>query len=170
MNIPSYGWPEQRHHGDAHNHQHCNQCGGRLIHQERGAHESSSTLGQVIHDWLPETGFGITDIDAVSYRNFHGKTTLRLFEMKSRNGGMGTGQSAAMRAIGQLIELGQKNGVLTQHSGAWLLRGDAPFTEVQAKSLTPSRHDPVAPLTPEQLARLLMCETNWLPAVQGSMW
>lgn len=152
---------------DGHYFQICRECGDRMIHQHRrGWHESSSALGQWVHDQLPST-FGWSDIDGVSVRSMpNGAHRFRLFEAKRPNSGMSASQQRILQALGALIASARDAGVIDPASGAWVLRGEPPFECVTARTLIPGDDNPPDALTREQLGRLLSGQREWLPSVQ----
>jgi hypothetical protein len=155
---------------DPHYSQRCGECGDRLIHQHRrGWHESSSALGQWVHDTLPST-FGWSDIDGISVRSMpNGVHRFRLFEAKRPSSGMSTSQQRILKALSALIASARDAGVIDAASGAWVLRGEPPFDAVSARTLIPSDDNPPDILTSEQLGRLISGQRDWLPSVQGRL-
>lgn len=80
----------------------CTSCGDRLIHQyNRGLRESSSSLGQFIHDNYPHD-FWAGDIDQYQMRRTD--KTIRLLELKRPGGGLRPGQRVLMPMLAAGID------------------------------------------------------------------
>jgi hypothetical protein len=129
------------------NRQHsCYDCGDKLIHQfHRGAHESSSALGQLIHDHVTRK----TSIVDVDYQIISGVLTegvegeihqlhfssdlprLRVLEFKKLGGSLSRAQSWIMPLWRDLIEAGVRIGILSKQSELVLIEGDPPFKEIR---------------------------------------
>ena len=97
----------------------CQTCGDALIHQSRrGAHESSSELGQFVHDnyW---TSFYYMDIDALTYSFSTG--ILRIIEHKKPGDAVRGSQRTCLPLLQESIEHLVSAGRLAQGSGAFVL-------------------------------------------------
>jgi hypothetical protein len=105
--------------------QRCEKCGEELIHRDnRQAHESSSGLGQHIHNKGPKH-IGFSDIDGVVHkRNVDGKEMLLLIEQKNWRHTMNRSQYEILKTLEKCIELGKKHLNLHPDSGLYLLWGD----------------------------------------------
>ena len=98
---------------------HCGKCGDRMIHQSsRGAHESSSELGQYVHDKV--TPFlSWMDIDGVAWEK-HGDV-LRILEHKRPGQRISQAQSWILPKLATMLERAVVEGELGQGSGAFVL-------------------------------------------------
>ena len=124
---------------------HCAHCGDKLIHQfHRGEHESSSALGQLIHDKV--TGkTSIVDADyqiisnAIEVREgqihqLHFSSDLprlRVIEHKKLGGSLSRSQKWVMPLWRDLIQIGARMGIVSKQSGVVLIEGDPPFDEIR---------------------------------------
>jgi len=101
---------------------HCGECGDRLIHQSsRGAHESSSELGQHVHDNLTPL-LSWMDIDGVAWE-MH-EDVLRILEHKRPGQRISTAQSRILPKLATMLEQAVLEGQLGQGSGAFVLWWD----------------------------------------------
>ena len=97
----------------------CVECGDALIHQaRRGAHESSSELGQFVHDNY-ETSFYYMDIDALTYSFSTG--ILRIIEHKKPGDSVRGSQKVCLPLMQESIEHLVSSGRLAQGSGVFVL-------------------------------------------------
>lgn len=124
----------------------CGDCGDKLIHQfHRGAHESSSALGQLIHDQVT----GKTSIVDADYQIITGSNIevlegqihqlqfssdlprLRVIEHKKLGASLSRAQSWVMPLWRDLIHIGVRVGILSKQSGLMLVEGNPPFDEIK---------------------------------------
>jgi hypothetical protein len=97
----------------------CQDCGDALIHQaRRGAHESSSELGQFVHDNYG-TSFYYMDIDALTYSFATG--ILRIIEHKKPGDSVRGSQRSCLPLMQESIEHLISAGRLAQGSGVFVL-------------------------------------------------
>lgn len=97
----------------------CSNCGDALIHQSRrGAHESSSELGQFVHDNYC-TSFYYMDVDALTYSFSTG--ILRIIEHKKPGDAVRASQRSCLPLLQESIEHLVSAGRLAQGSGAFVL-------------------------------------------------
>ena len=97
----------------------CRHCGDALIHQaRRGAHESSSELGQFVHDNY-QTSFYYMDIDALTYSFSTG--IMRIIEHKKPGDLVRGSQKSCLPLIQESIEHLVSAGRLAQGSGVFVL-------------------------------------------------
>lgn len=102
----------------------CPECGDTLIHQDRrGPHESSSHLGQWVHDSVALDMFWL-DIDGVSLRNE--TRVLRIVEGKPRGGSMSNSQKTALPLLAKAVQLLASTGLIHEQSGVFVVYSDHP--------------------------------------------
>jgi hypothetical protein len=112
----------------------CDASQQRLIHAERrGWHESSSELGQHVHDHLPRD-FDWVDIDAGIYTRRH--RLLRIVEHKLPGGNLSRAQMDILPLMADAIYLLAKAGRIHPHSGVFRTAGFAPFRELHVSRIT----------------------------------
>lgn len=130
-------------------------CGDRLIHQsQRGPDESSSLLGQWVHDEYPRT-FDWMDIDGAAW-----KASLRrlvIFEHKYPGQQLRGSQRRVLPVFARLVGLGIAQGILTS-GGAVLLYGKPPFDAAHATLYRPDGTTTDRDLSRAQLDRLFTAE------------
>lgn len=100
-------------------------CGDRLIHQfNRGAHESSSALGQFVHD---EVGKGVwwSDIDGAVFKV--DTRVLRVIEHKPSDGELSAGQERILQLLGMGIKSLIAHELVHPQSGVFVVRSEPPF-------------------------------------------
>ena len=98
---------------------HCGKCGDRLIHlSARGAHESSSELGQYVHDHVTKL-LSWMDIDGVAWEMR--ENVLRVIEHKRSGQRISVAQSRILPIIASMLERAVLEGDLGQGSGAFVL-------------------------------------------------
>ena len=98
---------------------HCGKCGDRLIHQTaRGAHESSSELGQYVHDNVTKF-LSWMDVDGVAWEMR--EDVLRIIEHKSPGQRVSIAQSRILPKLATMLERAVVEGELGQGSGAFVL-------------------------------------------------
>lgn len=102
------------------------ECGDQLIHQNRrGIHESSSLLGQHIHDRYP-VAFDYMDIDGAIWK----MSTRRLVVIEHKYPGqmLRSSQKRVLPLFGAMVELAIKHELINS-GGAYLLYGAPPFVQ-----------------------------------------
>ena len=98
---------------------HCGECGDRLIHQSsRGAHESSSELGQYVHDNVTKF-LSWMDIDGVAWEMHD--DVLRIIEHKRPGQRISIAQRRILPKLATMLERAVLEGELGQGSGAFVL-------------------------------------------------
>lgn len=108
----------------------CMGCGEPMIHMgTRGAHESSSPLGQHIHDTYPTT-FYYADVDAVIYKRAN--RMLRVIEHKYRGGSVKPSQKTILPLLAIGVRILVMVGYLHPNSGVYVVWSDTPFTTATA--------------------------------------
>ena len=127
------------------NKQHCcDDCGDRLIHQfNRGIDESSSALGQLIHDHVTKATTVVdADHQLVDGRQLEAVESqlhqlhfssdlprLRLLEHKPIGGQLSRAQRWIMPIWRDLIQLGVRTSQLSTESGVYRVDASPPFIE-----------------------------------------
>lgn len=103
----------------------CPDCGDRLIHQSRrGSHESSSALGDFVHNNLQLTMY-VLDVDMVVYKV--GTKILRVVEHKFEGQGLKPSQLSVLRLLAQAVESLIADGAVDAQSGVFAVWADPPF-------------------------------------------
>jgi hypothetical protein len=113
----------------------CQCCGDRLIHQSAKSHnESSSALGQYVHDNLP-THFYFADIDAAIYKN--ATQILRIVEHKNPGQHIRPSQKRLLPLLSVAV-MGLVNAELVHpQSGVFAMWGEAPFQSAAVTQVVP---------------------------------
>lgn len=103
---------------------HCLDCHDALIHQSaRGAHESSSVLGQYVHDH-PDKQFYWMDVDGLVYKSSDRR--LRFIEHKPLGSVISRGQGRILPILATALDLAKREGIINQGSVV-TLTGNPPF-------------------------------------------
>jgi hypothetical protein len=133
----------------------CPECGGRMIHRDkRGGHESSSALGQIIHNEGPnEITVGDIDLYVAKYVGF--VLSLRGLEHKQPWQAVGKMQGKILRSLDTIIRFAASNTdkcglALHENSGVYIVRGE--IGEDEGKTITVK-----PPLTVERLDGTVEC-------------
>jgi len=114
----------------------CPECGDRLIHQaSRGRDESSSALGQHIHDEYPNV-FDWMDIDGVIYKR--SKRLLRLIEHKDPGRPLSSSQSRVLPILAMGLKSLIDDGHLHERSGVYVTWSSAPFGTASVAQVMPA--------------------------------
>lgn len=115
--------------------QNCHECGDRLIHQgSRGRDESSSALGQHIHDEYPKV-FDWMDIDGVIYKR--SKRLLRLIEHKDPGRPLSASQTRVLPILAMGLKSLVDEGQLHERSGVYVAWTSAPFGTASVAQVMP---------------------------------
>ena len=143
------------------------ECGDRLIHQHnRGAHESSSLLGDYIHRCFPQT-FYYMDADMVFYKSRDRR--LLFAEHKFPGQILKPSQQCLLPLMGRLIQLGVDNGLLVEGESLQIV-GAPPWDNCSITSYPDRAHrdSSIADLLREQPNRLFVptapVAAAWSPA------
>ena len=114
----------------------CPQCNDKLIHLvHRGAHESSSELGQYIHDELPNQ-FYLMDNDVTVFKR--ATKILRVVEHKYVGQGLSNGQIAILPKYAMMIHNMQESLGLHPASGVFAVWSDSPFDVAVIQRVSPT--------------------------------
>lgn len=122
----------------------CVCCGGRMIHRDRrGGHESSSALGQIVHNSGPNE-ITVGDLDLFVVKYLGEMVSLRGLEHKQPDQQLGLMQARALRMIDDMIQFcitHQPDGLRPLHptSGMFVIRAQL---EENNKSETLKFHGP----------------------------
>jgi len=114
----------------------CADCGDRLIHLvNRGSDESSSPIGQHVHDNLPNTFFWM-DSDATVYKL---KTKIwRQVEHKFDGQELSKSQETMLPMMARMVQSEVKAGNLDDASGVFVLWTDQQFTAATVCRVRPT--------------------------------
>lgn len=135
----------------------CDATAQHLIHSERrGPHESSSELGQYVHDNFPRE-FNFVDIDAAVHKRR--TAVLRILEHKLPGQDLSPAQWDVLPLLAIALELLGSTGGVARTSGVFRTAGYSPFKELEVTRIRPdgSLSKPVV-LTGPQLRDFLSGE------------
>lgn len=146
----------------------CPDCGDRLIHQKARTHsESSSALGQHIHDEFPKV-FDWMDIDGVIYKRSTG--LLRVIEHKDPGRRLSSSQSRVLPILALGIQSQIDSGLLHERSGVYVTWAMSPFGTASAAQVLPNQNLAMSPTVCMGSADFAMFKTGevvYLPGVQS---
>lgn len=113
----------------------CQCCGDRLIHQtSKAAHESSSALGQHVHDNFPTTFF-YADIDAAILKRATG--LLRIIEHKNPGQSIRPSQKALLPLLSIAVQGLIEAGLVHPESGVFTMWASSPFDVAAVQRVRP---------------------------------
>jgi hypothetical protein len=114
----------------------CQGCSDRLVHlTNRGPDESSSPLGQYVHDSLPNTFFWM-DSDATVYKM---RTRIwRQIEHKFYGQDLSKSQETMLPTMARMVQTEVAAGNLDDSSGVFVLWSDPQFTNSTVSRVIPS--------------------------------
>lgn len=115
--------------------QSCSDCGDRLIHLvNRGSDESSSPIGQHVHDNLPNTFFWM-DSDATVYKM---RTRIwRQVEHKFNGQELSKSQTTMLPIMARMVSQEVAAGNLDEASGVFVVWTDPQFSSATAMRVLP---------------------------------
>lgn len=103
----------------------CANCGDKLIHQtKRTMHESSSVLGQHIHDSYPNQ-FDFMDLDGIVFKQSTGR--LRIIEHKPVGSVIRGSQKRLLPMLARMLDLAKCQDMVHPMSSVLQLTGNPPF-------------------------------------------
>ncbi len=136
----------------------CPDCGDRLIHQKsRTNEESSSALGQHIHDEFPKV-FDWMDIDGVIYKS--SKRLMRVIEHKDPGRQLSRSQSRVLPILAMGIQSQIDAGLLHERSGVYVTWTSAPFGTASVAQVLPGEHLALSPTVAMGSADFSMFKTG----------
>jgi len=107
--------------------QHCPTCKDRMIHQtKRQSDESSSAIGQFVHDRLSKKLYW-ADIDGALLKRAN--RVLRAVEHKFRGQDLRPSQRAVLPILAEAIDVLIERGRVHPDSGVFVLTADPPFDD-----------------------------------------
>jgi hypothetical protein len=137
----------------------CPQCGDKVIHQgNRGANESSSALGQFVHDALPRA-FHFADIDGVVFKKW--TKVYRKIEHKPLDGKVSGSQRDILPIEAIALDAVKVAENLHPQSGTFVLWTNGDFTSGKVTRVKPTRPfetGPVIDLDRPMLSKFLSGE------------
>lgn len=115
--------------------QSCESCGDRLIHQtSKSAHESSSALGQYVHDNYAKD-FYYADIDAAVYKRATG--VLRIIEHKHVGQSIRPSQKSILPLLSISVQGLVEAGLVHPESGVFTMWASDPFDVAAVQRVSP---------------------------------
>lgn len=117
---------------------HCPECGGRLVHQDsKRSHESSSALGQHVHDTLPTTFYWM-DVDGAVYKR--ATRILRIIEHKNRDQSVRGSQRQVLPLLAIAVQGLVDANVVSPESGVYVMWSEGDFTSGAVNRVTTDPH------------------------------
>lgn len=114
----------------------CLDCGHKLIHQvARTSHESSSALGQHIHDNYPKV-FDWMDIDGVIYKK--SQRLMRIIEHKEPGRPLSNSQQRILPILALGLQSAVNEGLLHERSGVYVTWTQQPFGTASVAQVLPN--------------------------------
>lgn len=114
--------------------QSCASCGDRLVHQtSKSAHESSSALGQYVHDNYAKD-FYYADIDAAVYKRATG--VLRIIEHKHTGQSIRPSQKSILPLLSIAVQGLVQAGLVHPESGVFTMYASDPFDIAAVKRVS----------------------------------
>lgn len=121
----------------------CPDCGDKLIHQRaRTTKESSSALGQHIHDSYPKV-FDWMDIDGVIYKK--SMRLMRIVEHKEPGKSLSASQSRVLPILALGINAAIADGLLHERSGVFVTWSSAPYGTASVARVLPKQELTLGP-------------------------
>lgn len=115
-------------------HASCVECGGKLIHQDsKKSDESSSALGQHVHDSYPTT-FYFMDIDAAIYKR--ATRILRIVEHKNPDQVVRPSQRAVLPMLSLAVQGMVQANLVHPESGVFVLWSEGSFDTASVSRVT----------------------------------
>lgn len=113
----------------------CPECDDSLVHLvNRGAHESSSPLGQYVHDKLPNQFYWM-DADGVIYKK--ATRIMRIIEHKFTGQSVSASQLEILPKLATMIRSAAAFERVNEHSGCYIVWTNYEFTEAIVERLKP---------------------------------
>ena len=134
-----------------------------MIHQNaRTGHESSSALGQHIHDTYPKV-FDWMDVDGVIFKK--SKKLMRIVEHKEPGKTLSESQKRILPILAIGIQVAKDRNLLHPRSGVYVVWSSTPFLTADVSEVLPVPRfmlDDIVRLDPESFAHFKTGEIVWL--------